>query len=140
MAEEGKGIALAILGIVAVIAVVGLVMLFKGGTGGFVGGYGSPKVYPGHVVQGDTGPGFQYAGEGAYVGQQQGDCLSNEFFIEDRPYGVGENCRPGVLRIYTYQNNRKFFGAPNPQSVVDGWCCLKPNDRVPTGETTPQFR
>jgi hypothetical protein len=33
MAEEGKGAALAILGVVAVIAVVGLVLLFKGGTG-----------------------------------------------------------------------------------------------------------
>lgn len=33
MAEEGKGVALAILGIVAVIAVVGLVLLFKGGAG-----------------------------------------------------------------------------------------------------------
>jgi hypothetical protein len=35
MAEEGKGLALVILGIVAVIAVVGLVLLFtKGGTTG----------------------------------------------------------------------------------------------------------
>ena len=33
MAQEGKGIALAILGIVAVIAVVGLVLLFTGVTG-----------------------------------------------------------------------------------------------------------
>jgi len=33
MAEEGKGVALAILGVVAVIAVVGLVLLFAGATG-----------------------------------------------------------------------------------------------------------
>jgi hypothetical protein len=33
MAEEGKGVALAILGIVAVIAVVGLILLFTGATG-----------------------------------------------------------------------------------------------------------
>ena len=32
MAEEGKGVALAILGVVAVIAVVGLVLLFTGAT------------------------------------------------------------------------------------------------------------
>ena len=38
MADEGRGIALAILGIVAVIAVVGLVLLFKGGTGQIYGG------------------------------------------------------------------------------------------------------
>lgn len=36
MAEEGRGVALAILGIVAVIAVVGLVLLFTGATGRFV--------------------------------------------------------------------------------------------------------
>lgn len=36
MADEGKGIALAILGIVAVIAVVGLVLLFTGATGKYV--------------------------------------------------------------------------------------------------------
>jgi hypothetical protein len=51
MAEEGKGVALAILGIVAVIAVVGLILLFKGAsTGGFAGtDLNSPgqKVYGG---------------------------------------------------------------------------------------------
>jgi hypothetical protein len=46
MAEEGKGVALAILGIVAVIAVVGLVLLFKGATGKFVQP-GIAKVYGG---------------------------------------------------------------------------------------------
>jgi hypothetical protein len=46
MAEEGKGIALAILGIVAVIAVVGLVLLFTGATGKFAGGGTmDPKLY-----------------------------------------------------------------------------------------------
>ncbi len=46
MAEEGKGVAMAILGIVAVIAVVGLVLLFTGATGKFsAGGLGVPKIY-----------------------------------------------------------------------------------------------
>jgi hypothetical protein len=37
MAEEGKGLALVILGIVALIAIVGLVLLFKGSaTGNYV--------------------------------------------------------------------------------------------------------
>ena len=48
MAEEGKGIAFAILGIVAVIAVVGLVLLFKGATGKAINyAYGVDKVYGG---------------------------------------------------------------------------------------------
>ncbi|MEM4239993.1 MAG: hypothetical protein QXM31_00835 [Candidatus Woesearchaeota archaeon] len=46
MAEEGRGVALAILGIVAVIAVVGLVLLFTGATGKVSeGGIGYPKIY-----------------------------------------------------------------------------------------------
>jgi hypothetical protein len=46
MAEEGKGVALAILGVVAVIAVVGLVLLFTGTTGGWsMGGPGNAKLY-----------------------------------------------------------------------------------------------
>jgi hypothetical protein len=123
MAEEGKGIALAILGIVAVIAVVGLVLLFKGAIG--------QGVYGGHVLTGDTGPGFQYLGEGAYVSQQRGECLSNEFFAQNPIDSFV--CRPGI-RPEEYQRSRKFFGAPNQQVVVDGYCCLTPNARVPTGE------
>jgi hypothetical protein len=46
MAEEGKGVALAILGIVAVIAVVGLVLLFKGASG--------QGVYGGAMRQGES--------------------------------------------------------------------------------------
>jgi len=46
MAEEGKGVALAILGVVAVIAVVGLVLLFAGSTGKMVqGGINNPNIY-----------------------------------------------------------------------------------------------
>ncbi len=42
MADEGKGIALAILGIVLIIAVVGIVLLFKGGTGAALYSYVKP--------------------------------------------------------------------------------------------------
>lgn len=46
MAEEGKGVALAILGVVAVIAVVGLVLLFSGATGKVSeGGINNAKLY-----------------------------------------------------------------------------------------------
>jgi hypothetical protein len=129
MAEEGRGIAMAILGIVAVIAVVGLVLLFRGGAGQVVlpGG----KVYPGHVVTGDTGPGFQYSGEGAYVYEQQGSCLSNEFFTQNP---LANGCRPGEMRVSVWQRSRKFFGAPNQQYTQDGWCCLQPNIRAPRAE------
>lgn len=141
MAEEGKGVAMAILGVVAVIAVVGLVLLFKGGTGSFVQGYGAPKLYPGHVVSGEVGPGTNYLGEGAYVARQQGDCLSNEVFIQEENWKYDMNrCRPGSARVETYQRNGKFFGAPDNTIVVSGSCCLKPNDAVPTGEDTPRFR
>ncbi len=132
MAEEGKGVALAILGIVAVIAVVGLVLLFTGSTGKYV----LPsvaKVYPGHVVAGDTGPGFQYAGEGAYVYDQQGSCLSNEFFAQN-PVADTSNCRPGQMRTSVWQRNRKFFGAPDQEYTQDGYCCTQPNVRAPSGE------
>lgn len=129
MAEEGKGVALAILGIVAVIAVVGLVLLFSGGTGGFVGGYGSPKIYPGKVVQGETGPGFDYLGEGDYATSD--DCLSNEFWSMNP---LANGCREGQQRVLELQQHRKFPGAPNPVVVYDGYCCLQPNERTPRAE------
>lgn len=52
MAEEGKGIAMAILGLVAVIAVVGLVLLFKGGTGKMVNPALGDKLYGGGLTRG----------------------------------------------------------------------------------------
>jgi len=132
MAEEGRGVALAILGIVAVIAVVGLVMLFKGTAGQVSQGMlGAAKVYPGHVVAGDTGQGFNYLGEGAYVTEQKGDCLSNEFWTQNP---LANNCRPGQMRIEVYQRSRKFFGAPDQTEAVDGYCCLQPNIRAPYAE------
>ena len=61
MAEEGKGVALAILGIVAVIAVVGLVMLFNGAASG-------SGVYGGQMYQNWDNP-MRQPGEdvGRYV-------------------------------------------------------------------------
>ena len=54
MAEEGKGVAMAILGIVAVIAVVGLVLLFNGASG--------KGVYGGEMLQSWENP-FRQPGE-----------------------------------------------------------------------------
>lgn len=55
MAEEGKGVALAILGIVAVIAVVGLILLFTGATGKYVGSSVDPKLYTRESIAGVAG-------------------------------------------------------------------------------------
>jgi hypothetical protein len=50
MADEGKGVAFAILGIVAVIAVVGLVLLFKGMAGQVASAMEPAKVYGGGEI------------------------------------------------------------------------------------------
>jgi hypothetical protein len=62
--SEGKGVALAILGIVALIAVVGLVLLFSGKMTGNVvapgaeiyGGYGANKLYGGNYRVQESAP------------------------------------------------------------------------------------
>jgi hypothetical protein len=128
--EEGKGVALAILGVVAVIAVVGLVLLFKGGTGDYVS-YNMPKLYPGKVLQGETGQGFPYLGGGEYVAEQRGSCLADEIFVQRGASGGlsidPQMCRDGEVRIEIYHRNNKFFGAPDQTVVVDGWCCMQPS-------------
>lgn len=64
MAEEGKGIATAILGVVAIIAVIGLILLFKGSAGKVIAdpvqracGIISCTNGEGAVVLGETGDG-----------------------------------------------------------------------------------
>lgn len=131
--EEGRGVSLAILGVVAVIAVVGLVLLFTGATGEFVG-YGLPKLYPGKVVLGETGQGFPYLGGGEYVAEQKGSCASSEMFVQGGgANGMSQdplNCRAGEQRIEIYHRNNKFFGAPDQIVVVDGWCCNLPSNNA----------
>lgn len=136
MAE--RSVALAILGIVGIIAVVGLVLLFSGALTGQVVPVGQ-KIYPGKVVKGETGPGFQYAGEGAYVFEQQGDCFDYEFFSQN-PQAGGAQCRPGTARVEVYQRSRKFFqglpelGVPDQTYVIEGYCCTKPEFRAPRAD------
>jgi len=72
MADEGRGVAFAILGIVAVIAVVGLVLLFTGATGK-VASYGQPNVYGGgeiaHGLDQYSNGGFvRYSDDRVYAG------------------------------------------------------------------------
>jgi hypothetical protein len=128
MAE--RSVALAILGLVAVIATVGLVLLFSGAMSGRFVEYGQPKIYPGKVVAGQTGPGSQYLGEGAYVYEQKGSCYDYEFFSQS-PQAGGAQCRPGEVRVEVYQRNRKFFGVPDQSYTVQGSCCLTPTFKAP---------
>ncbi len=134
--EEGKGVSLAILGIVAVIGVVGLVLLFTGATGMGLYGYGLAKLYPGKVVKGETGQGFPYLGGDEYVAEQRGSCMSNEMFVQGGASGGQaydpQNCRDGEQRIEIYHRNNKFFGAPDQTIVVDGWCCTLPTNTLPS--------
>jgi hypothetical protein len=131
--EEGKGVSLAILGIVAVIAVVGLVLLFTGATGEYAA-FGLPKVYPGKVVLGETGQGFPYLGGGEYVAEQQGSCTTSEMFVQTGgTTGMSydpNTCRPGAQRIEIYHRNNKFFGAPDQVVIVDGFCCTLPTNNL----------
>ena len=127
--DEGKGVALAILGIVAVIGVVGLVLLFTGATGNYV----LPsvaKVYPGNVVTHELKNGDQFYGEGTY-NIVSTDCLSNEVFMRNPNSGI-QNCRDGTEKIYVPRHR----AGPGEQytDVLDGYCCTQPNARVPTGE------
>ncbi len=59
MADEGRGVALAILGIVAVIGVVGLVLLFSGATG--------RGIYGGQMRQGESDIRQYYEEPGRYT-------------------------------------------------------------------------
>ena len=84
MAEEGKGVALAILGIVAVIAVVGLVLLFSNATGkGVYGGemyqsWDNPLRQPGESPGRYTSP-VPSSDGGTYYRYRKGwPGLSNE--------------------------------------------------------------
>ena len=131
MAEEGKGVALAILGIVAVIAVVGLVLLFKGGTGSAIEFPGVPKIYPGKVVQGETGQGFNtYGNRGYAFNDQTGTCDASEFFSQ-KPLDLSA-CRPASVRVEIYHRDFKQFPTvPDTVIATGGFCCPLPESRGP---------
>jgi hypothetical protein len=120
MAEEGKGVALAILGVVAVIAVVGLVLLFTGATGKVSAPY--EKTYGGvnryedfpYLVDRTTG-GFlstpntaEYLPEGYHYSETEGTIQEQE---EAPGYGF-PNAR------YTYQRQKRNI--PSGQLCASG--------------------
>ena len=120
--SEGKGIAMAILGIVALIAVVGLVLLFSGKmTGGVVANeaiYGANKVYGGWDNSQQNSPrgttGLPYAGswvKGVPVTQ------------EGQPVAVigGSQAIARVPSLYTTcPMGQVRVGSRNIQSLTDG--------------------
>jgi hypothetical protein len=135
MAEESKGVALAILGIVAVIAVVGLVLLFTGRTTGSAIEFpGVPKVYPGQVLQGNTGQGFNTYGNRKYAfNDQTGTCEDSEFFSQ-KPLDLAA-CRPASVRVEIYHRDFKQFPTvPDTVVATNGFCCPLPESRGTGGE------
>jgi len=79
MADEGKGVAYAILGIVAVIAVVGLVLLFKGASGNVALQASSDlaKVYGG----GEIAHGLDQYSDGGFVRYSDGRVYAGAGYI-----------------------------------------------------------
>jgi hypothetical protein len=160
MAEEGKGIALAILGIVAVIAVVGLVLLFKGATGQFAGGgVNDPKIYtrdsfidveyPAGDVE-DPQYGYYY---NTYEGRWAAKPFSSAGGAQGGPgsvYGEGygpSTVQPGDVVPYAYDDyysvqiaeDRAPSSIPAAQGTPcgDGFCpkgssCIPDPRRVPS--------
>jgi len=138
MAEEGKGVALAILGVVALIAVVGLVLLFKGATGNVVAYdpiYGSDKLYGGwdrvqenaprgdvgHPYQGSWVKGVPYTWEGqevAVIGGSQATYREPTRFT---------TCPQGQIRVGSRGIQRLTddeFATCVPSEIGDGsYCC-----------------
>ncbi|MEM4246805.1 MAG: hypothetical protein QXR48_00135 [Candidatus Woesearchaeota archaeon] len=101
MADEGKGVAYAILGIVAVIAVVGLVLLFKGGAGKVV--MEQPKVYGG----GEITYGLDQYSDGGFVRYSDNRVYAGaEYVFPERIKDTGGAPVP----IPTYNSDYKRTG------------------------------
>jgi hypothetical protein len=134
--RENKNFSFAMLGIIAIIAIVGLVLLFNGVLGKAIAqspGMPYPKVYPGKVVLGETGPGFPYAGGGSYATRQQGNCYDDEVFQQDIQSFDPNFCRKGAERTEVYTRSNKFFWASDQTVTVKGFCCKFPEARGQTG-------
>ena len=138
MADEGKGVAMAILGIVAVIAVVGLVLLFTGATGKI--SYGQPKVYGG-VHAGEEFPYLTDRSAGGYpqtAGQPDAVYYPQGFYTE-KPVGVAlQEDAPPYGTSASGTAGYTSFGR-QPYFVPSGQLCWdesgQPGFRCPQGTT-----
>jgi hypothetical protein len=130
MADEGKGVALAILGIVAVIAVVGLVMLFSGASG--------QGVYGGEMRQGEN-PTREIGEEPArYVGSPPFQYVQPQYAHRDEWTGLQRNACPDPAYPQVFDDSYKGGRTDCVAStVVDYmWCCPLSGQagRIATGE------
>ncbi len=136
MAEEGKGVAMAILGIVAVIAVVGLVLLFTGATGKvsapyqkLYGGVNYGEQYP-YLVDRTAGGFFNTAGtpdsiiyeEGA-LGSEAGQMVARQDEVEN----------PAFAFRYTTERSARNTPAYNVDPCVEcsgqgEYCIVDPSE------------
>jgi hypothetical protein len=136
MAEEGKGIALAILGIVAVIAVVGLVLLFRGATGQFAA---QGKVYGG-ALRGEEFPYLDDRGTGGFpsTAGSPDAIYYPEGFPGSEAAGAIETQDEAGFYGETIANERETYGR-QPYYVPSGQMCAagpdKPGFRCPQGTT-----
>lgn len=112
MAEEGKGVALAILGIVAVIAVVGLILLFTGATGKVVSSGGGAKVYGGGEI---THGLDQYRDPEGYVRYSTPRPYEfEEGLWPERLQDSGENAPPATVLDQDYRRTGPVLDNPCP--------------------------
>jgi hypothetical protein len=138
MAEEGRGVALAILGVVALIAVVGLVLLFRGATGNVVAYdpiYGSDKLYGGWDRVQENAPrgsvGEPYAGSWVkgvpttWEGQTVGVIGGSQ--ARYRVPSSFTTCPAGQIRVGARGMDRLTddeFATCVPSEIGDGsYCC-----------------
>jgi hypothetical protein len=130
MAEEGRGVALAILGVVAVIAVVGLVLLFRGGTGELTFP-GIPKVYGG-VHVGEEFPYLTDRSSGGYpqtAGVPDAVYYPQGFYTE-KPVGIQlQQDAPPYASSESGTNSYSSFGR-QPYFVPSGQNCWDENNQM----------
>ncbi|MEM2916369.1 MAG: hypothetical protein QXT19_03380 [Candidatus Woesearchaeota archaeon] len=129
MIEEGRGVALAILGIVAVIAVVGLVLLFTGAAGNVVHP-GIAKVYGG-VNYGEEFPYLVQRSQGGYpqtAGVPDATYYPQGFYTESQGVALQQDApfygtSASGTRAYTSFQRQPYF-------VPSGQDCFEADGKV----------
>ena len=138
MAEEGKGIALAILGIVAVIAVVGLVLLFKGGTGKVAYSTAGAKVYGGGEIAHDLD---QYRDPQEFVRYSDNRAYAGANFVyPERHEDTGDSPVPQTTYDSDYKRTGPILDNPCPYPpYTDKTTSLYARGRDCVGSESPGY-
>lgn len=128
MAEESKGIALAILGVVAVIAIVGLVLLFAGAKTGDIALPSMNKVYGGAI----EGVALPYGEGRAISGADRPGDEPATLKIPSRKRGWisipsdATTCGPYLAKVDYGQKlvaESRGLGCSDYIPTLDGYCC-----------------